>query len=126
MTPPAYDRHMGTASPRPMAFVENDLDAILIGFQRDVRAARALGVNPAQLTRWRQGQRPDDANERRIRELARAVRELGTAIPVEAIPDWMNSPEVRSGLSPGDLLRADRYEDMRAMLREMVQGDVWS
>jgi hypothetical protein len=107
-------------------FVTNDLDAILIAYRSDAKAARILGVNPAQLTRWRKGQRPDAPNQTRVRELANAIRQLGTVIPSEAIADWMSAPEVHSGLKPVDLLRAGRYQELASLVWETLQGDIWS
>jgi hypothetical protein len=38
----------------------------------------------------------------------------------------MEAPEVHSGLSPADLLRSGRYENLAFMVAETLQGDVYS
>ena len=108
------------------SFISADLDVLSTVFVRDVVTARILGVNSAQLSRWRQGQLPDDLNQTRVRVLANAVRDLTTVLLPDVIAAWMESPRVGTELSPADLLRSSDFEAVRAMVEEQVQGDVFS
>lgn len=107
-------------------FVRADLQILRAIFPRGAALSRILGVTPGDLAAWDAGAVPAPELEVRLRVLTITVRDLAVALLPGAIPSWMEAPEVHSGLSPADLLRSGRYENLAFMVAETLQGDVYS
>jgi len=74
------------------------------GSQR--RLAELLGVNPAQVTRWRRGQGIDEVNAGRVDLLELVMANLLRLYPTEAAERWLlgSNPNL-GGRRPLDLVR---------------------
>lgn len=87
------------------------------GFSSDAALARALGVSPSRVARWKQGETPEPENEAGIRDLAIVISLLAGYLEEEAIPDWLHGVNAHLAHSrPLDIVRAGRlWEVVRAI-----------
>lgn len=95
-------------------------EAKVIALSRDFgsqrRLAELLGVDPAQVTRWRQGQGIDEANAERVDLLELVMSHLLRLYTIEAAQLWLvgMNPNL-SDRRPVDLIR-------RGQTREVLQA----
>jgi transcriptional regulator with XRE-family HTH domain len=66
------------------------LDSARRVFDSDAAIARALGVNAAQVARWRKGQAPDGENLDKLAALDVVVEMLSRVLSESRIPKWLN------------------------------------
>jgi uncharacterized protein (DUF2384 family) len=81
------------------------------GSQR--RLAEVLGVNPAQITRWRRGQGIDDVNAGRVDLLELVMANLLRLYPTEAAERWLLGLNPNLGeRRPLDLIRRGQAREV--------------
>jgi transcriptional regulator with XRE-family HTH domain len=85
------------ASRRTSRFVNLRLDSVRRAFGSDAQVARALGVNPAQVARWRRGQEPDDVNAERLAGLDAVIEMLDGYLSATRIPKWLSGANANLG-----------------------------
>jgi transcriptional regulator with XRE-family HTH domain len=112
-----------TARRRPAEFINLRLDSARRVFTSDAEVARALGVNPAQVARWRRGQAPADENADRLAGLDAAIEMLDGYLPPSRIPKWLAGPNAALGdRSPLAALRAGDLPGVIAAVRVLKSG----
>jgi hypothetical protein len=81
------------------------------GSQR--RLAELLGVNPAQITRWRKGEGIDDANAARVDLLELVTAQLLRLYSAQAAERWlMGMNPSLGGRRPVDLIRRGQAREV--------------
>lgn len=73
------------------------LDRLREIFSSDAAIARATGVDPAQLSRWRRGQEPSDPAWDRLVDLFAGVQKLEGFYPPARIRAWFEGPSAHLG-----------------------------
>jgi uncharacterized protein (DUF2384 family) len=92
-----------------------------LGAQR--RLAVALGVNPAQITRWQQGQPSDLRNAERVDVLELVLSALSRLYEPEVARRWLEGLNPHLGdRRPIDVVRSGRAEDLLQALRAEFAG----
>ena len=92
-----------------------------LGSQR--RLAAALGVDPAQITRWQQGQPSDLRNAGRVDVLELVLSELSRLYEPEVARRWLEGMNPHLGdRRPIDVVRSGRAEDLLGALRAEFAG----
>jgi uncharacterized protein (DUF2384 family) len=87
-----------------------------LGSQR--RLAAALGVNPAQVSRWRKGQGIDPENAERLDVLELVMSSLSRLYPPAVAEKWLFGLNPQLGFRrPIDVVRAGRAEELLAAIR---------
>jgi hypothetical protein len=82
------------------------IDRLRFVFDSDAEVARAVGVDPAQLTRWRRGQEPGDPAWDRLVDLFAVVAKLEGFYPAARIRLWLDGANAHlAGRSPLYLIR---------------------
>ena len=108
------------------AFVRADLDVLRAALGGDRRICTILGAGEKQLRAWHAGGLPPAEQADRLEALASAVRALTTVLLPSVILEWMISPRIRTEESPADLLRTGRFDELRLLVEETLQGDTHS
>lgn len=104
-------------------FVNLRLDSARRVFNSDAQVARALGVNPAQVTRWRRGQEPDELNADRLAGLDAVVEMLDGYLSPSRIPKWLAGANANLGeRSPLAALRAGDLPAVIGAVRVLKSG----
>lgn len=99
------------------------LDAVRRAFPSDAAVAETLGVHPAQLARWRQGQEPEPENADRLTGLDAVIEMLTGYLSPSRIPKWLRGPNAHLGdRTPLAALRAGDLPDVIAAIRAMKAG----
>lgn len=93
-------------------------------FPSDARMAEALGVDRAQLKRWREGRtEPRAQNADRIVGLDTAVELLSGCLEPGSIPKWLMGINAHLGdRRPIDLLREGSLSDVIAAIEALKSG----
>jgi uncharacterized protein (DUF2384 family) len=92
-----------------------------LGSQR--RLAAALGVSPAQVSRWRKGQGIDPENAERLDVLELVMSSLGRLYPREVAERWLFGLNPQLGFRrPIDVIRTGRAEELLAAIRAERAG----
>ncbi len=92
-------------------------------FPSDAQMAEALGVDRAQLPRWREGQAPDRENAERLAGLDLVVELLSGYLSAESIPKWLNGVNSHlGGRRPIALLRAGQLSEVIAAIEALKSG----
>lgn len=73
------------------------LDRLRTIFETDAGVARATGVNPSQLSRWRKGQEPSDPAWDRLVDLFAVVQKLEGFYPPRRIRAWLEGTNAHLG-----------------------------
>jgi uncharacterized protein (DUF2384 family) len=96
----------------PVSTVEK-VTALSEDFHSQRRLAELLGVNPAQVTRWRHGQGIDEANAQRVDLLELVMSSLLRLYSPETAQLWLVgfNPHL-GGRRPVDLVRAGRSREL--------------
>jgi hypothetical protein len=99
------------------------VEALAADFRSQRRLAAALGVSPAQITRWTRGQGIDPENADRVDLLELAMSFLLRLYEPETVERWLFgvNPHLRNR-RPIDLVRAGRTEELLAALRQERAG----
>jgi transcriptional regulator with XRE-family HTH domain len=97
--------------------------ALSADFGSQRRLADALGVSPAQVSRWLRGQGIDPANAERLDLLEVAMSSLLRLYEPETAERWLfgANPHLRNR-RPIDLIRLGRTPDVLAALRQERAG----
>ncbi|MHB1887255.1 MAG: antitoxin Xre/MbcA/ParS toxin-binding domain-containing protein [Acidimicrobiales bacterium] len=82
-------------------------------FHSQRRLAEALGVSPAQVTRWRRGQGIDELNAQRVELLELVMSSLLRLYSAETAERWLAgvNPHL-GGRRPIDLIRSGRAREL--------------
>lgn len=92
----------------------------------DRAVAGILGVSPAQVSRWRSGQRPDLDNADRLAGLALVVEMLARWLAPEAVEGWLHGQNAHlSNRSPAHLIRLGRIAEVIGAI-ELEKAGVYS
>jgi uncharacterized protein (DUF2384 family) len=82
-------------------------------FRSQRRLAAVMGVNPAQVTRWRRGQGIDEANAQRVDLLELVMSSLLRLYPPDVAEEWLHGLNPHLGeRRPIDLVRAGRSREL--------------
>lgn len=93
------------------------VEALRRDFRSQRRLADALGVSPAQVTRWLRGQGVDPRNAERVDVLELVMASLLRLYPREAAERWLFGLNPHLGdRRPIDLVRAGRAEELLAAI----------
>lgn len=99
------------------------LDGLREVFASDRELAQALGVDPAQVTRWRQGQGPSDAAWDRLVDLFAVVTKLEGYYPPSRIHKWLVGANAHLGdRSPLFLLGMGRAAEVIGAIQATKAG----
>lgn len=120
-------RHASRERPRGrrpgVRFLTLRLDSARRVFASDAQLARALGVNPSQVARWRQGQHPDEQNADRLAGLDAVIEMLDGYLSPSRIAKWLSGPNANLGdRSPLAALRAGDLPGVIAAVRVLKSG----
>ncbi len=99
------------------------VEALTVDFRSQRRLADALGVSPAQVSRWTRGQGIDRVNAERLDLLDLALSFLLRLYEPATVERWLFgvNPHLRNR-RPIDLIRAGRTEELLAALRQERAG----
>jgi uncharacterized protein (DUF2384 family) len=95
------------------------VEALSRDFRSQRRLADALGVSPAQVSRWKRGQGIDPDNAERLDLLELVMSALLRMYQPETIEDWLFglNPFLRNR-RPIDVIRQGRVEELLAAIRQ--------
>jgi transcriptional regulator with XRE-family HTH domain len=99
------------------------VEALSRDFRSQRRLAEALGVSPAQVSRWRRGQGLDPENAERLDVLELVMSSLGRLYESDVVGQWLfgANPQLRDR-RPIDLVRDGRAEELLAAIRSERAG----
>lgn len=91
--------------------------------ESDAEIARALGVNAAQVSRWRTGQEPSDPAWDRLVDLFAVVQKLEGFYPPARIRAWLGGANAHLGdRSPLYLIRQGETGEVIAAIHAIKAG----
>jgi uncharacterized protein (DUF2384 family) len=95
------------------------VEALSRDFRSQRRLADALGVSPAQVSRWKRGQGIDPDNAERLDLLELVMSALLRMYQPETVEDWLFglNPLLRDR-RPIDVIRQGRVEELLAAIRQ--------
>jgi transcriptional regulator with XRE-family HTH domain len=99
------------------------VEALSRDFRSQRRLADALGVSPAQVSRWLRGQGIDEDNAERLDLLELVMSMLRRMYEPETIEAWLfgSNPLLRQR-RPIDVIRQGRVEELLAAIRQERAG----
>jgi transcriptional regulator with XRE-family HTH domain len=99
------------------------VEALAADFRSQRRLADALGVSPAQVSRWKRGQGIDPVNAERLDLLELAFSALLRLYEPETAERWLygRNPHLRNR-RPIDLIRLGETPELLAALRQERAG----
>ena len=99
------------------------VEALSRDFRSQRRLADALGVSPAQVSRWRQGRGIDEENAERLDLLELVMSMLQRLYEPDAVDAWLFglNPLLRNR-RPIDVIRQGRVEELLAAIRQERAG----
>jgi transcriptional regulator with XRE-family HTH domain len=110
-------------APTQEDFVAVRLDSARRVFESDAQVARALGVDPAQVSRWRQGQTPDPLNRDRLTALDSVIEMLSGYFNPGRIRKWLGGANANLGdRSPLQALRQGNLPGVLAAVHVLKSG----
>lgn len=99
------------------------LEMIRRGVDSDRGIAAILGVSASQVTRWRQGQRPDRENADRLAGLALAVEMLMRWLDVDIVEEWLTGPNAHlDGAAPSYFIQRSQIAEVVGAVEAMKAG----
>jgi transcriptional regulator with XRE-family HTH domain len=99
------------------------VEALSHDFRSQRRLADALGVSPAQITRWRQGRGLDEDNAERLDLLELTMSYLLRLYAPPTAEKWLLGLNPHLGnRRPIDVIRQGRVDDLLAALRQERAG----
>ena len=112
----------GTIAPVPVPAAAK-VEALARDFGSQRRVADALGVSPAQVSRWTRGQGPDPDNAERLDLLELAVSYLLRVYEPRTAEKWLfgRNPRLRNR-RPIDVIRAGETYELLSALRQERAG----
>lgn len=109
-----------TRSREAKEFTVLRLDSARRAFSSDAEMAEALGVDRAQLPRWREGQVPDRRNADRLAGLDLVVELLTGYLSDSSIPKWLDGINAHlDNRRPLSVLREGRLSEVVAAIEAM-------
>jgi transcriptional regulator with XRE-family HTH domain len=120
----AKRRRSAASGGRSQPFYAVRLESARRAFPSDAQVAEALGVDRAQVKRWRAGEtEPGPANAERIVGLDAAVELLSGYLEPGSIPKWLMGFNARLGdRRPIDLLRQGNLSEVIAAIEALKSG----
>jgi transcriptional regulator with XRE-family HTH domain len=99
------------------------VEALARDFRSQRRLADALGVSPAQVSRWKRGQGLDALNAERLDLLELTMSSLHRLYEPETAEKWLfgRNPRLRDR-RPIDVIRAGGTQELLAALRQERAG----
>jgi transcriptional regulator with XRE-family HTH domain len=95
------------------------VEALSRDFRSQRRLADALGVSPAQVSRWKRGQGIDPDNAERLDLLELVMSALMRMYRPETVEDWLfGLNPLRRDRRPIDVIRQGRVEELLAAIRQ--------
>jgi len=121
MTPSSATRRTAPRRPSPHAA---RLESARRAFSSDAKIAEALGVDRAQVKRWREGEtEPGPENADRVVGLDAAVALLSSYLEPTSIPKWLMGHNAHlNDRRPVDLLREGNLSDVIAAIEALKSG----
>jgi transcriptional regulator with XRE-family HTH domain len=99
------------------------LEMIRRGLDSDRGIAAILGVSASQVTRWRQGQRPDRENADRLAGLALAVEMLMRWLDADIVEEWLTGPNAHlDGATPSYSIQRSQIAEVVGAVEAMKAG----
>ena len=121
MTHPA-----SAATPTPdrrTARAQSHLKMIRTGVHSNRAIAAVLGVSHSQVTRWRQGQRPDRENADRLAGLALVVEMLLRWLEADIVEEWLTGANAHlDGATPAYFIQRSRIAEVVGAVEAMKRG----
>ena len=99
------------------------VEALSRDFRSQRRLAEALGVSPAQISRWRRGRGIDEENAERLDVLELVMSLVARVYEPETVDAWLfgTNPLLRNR-RPIDVIRQGRAEELLAAIRQERAG----
>ena len=96
---------------------------IRVGVHSDRSIAAVLGVSSSQVSRWRQGQRPDRENADRMAALALVVEMLVRWVDAEIVEEWLTGANAHlDGATPAYFIQRSRIAEVVGAVEAMKAG----
>lgn len=94
------------------------------GAMRNIEVANLLGTRPETVSRWNQGRAYPHANtEKVLLELEFIVDQLSDFYEPHEARQWIFAPQKHfSGVSPAELIREGRIEEVRRLVNQLREG----
>jgi len=91
------------------------------GAMRHTEVANLLGTRPETVSRWNQGRAyPHARTERLLLELEFIIDQLADFYEPSEARQWIFSPQrLRGGVSPAELIREGRIEEVRRLVDQL-------
>ena len=108
---------------RRTARAQSHLKTIRAGVDSDRSIAAVLGVSHSQVSRWKQGQRPDRENADRLAGLALVVEMLLRWLDADIIEEWLTGPNAHlNGATPSYCIQRSRLAEVVGAAEAMKTG----
>ncbi len=108
---------------RRTARAQSHLKMIRAGVRSDRGIADVLGVAHSQVSRWRQGQRPDRANADRLAGLALVVEMLLRWLDADIVEEWLTGANAHlDGATPSYFIQHSRLAEVVGAVEAMKTG----
>ena len=96
---------------------------IRAGVHSDRAIAAVLGVSASQVSRWRQGQRPDRENADRLAGLALVVEMLMRWLDPDIVEEWLTGANAHlHGATPSYYIQRSQIAEVVGALEAMKAG----
>ena len=94
------------------------------GAIRNIEVANLLGTRPETVSRWNQGRAyPHSNTEKVLLELEFIVDQLSDFYEPNEARQWIFSPQKHlGGVSPAELIRQGRIEEVRRLVNQLREG----
>ena len=108
---------------RRTARAQSHLKMIQTGVRSNRAIAAVLGVSHSQVTRWRQGQRPDRENADRLAGLALVVEMLLRWLETDIVEEWLTGANAHlDGATPAYFIQRSRIAEVVGAVEAMKRG----
>ena len=108
---------------RRTARAQSHLKMIRSGVRSDRAIAAVLGVSRSQVSRWRQGQRPDRENADRLAGLALIVEMLLRWLDADVVEEWLTGANAHlDGATPSYFIQRSQLAEVVGALEAMKTG----
>src|SRR5947208_4140763 len=91
---------------------------------KQTEVAILLGTRPEQVSRWKKGQAyPHSSTEKALLELEFIVDQLSDFYEPNEARQWLFAPQkLLNGLSPSELIRDGKIDEVRRLVNQMRDG----
>ena len=108
---------------RRTARAQSHLKMIRAGVRSDRAVAAVLGVSHSQVSRWRQGQRPDRENADRLAGLALVVEMLLRWLDADIVEEWLTGANAHlDGATPSYFIQRSQLAEVVGAVEAMKTG----